>query len=222
MGLARRAGRRPDRAVGCRRRRGRAGAAGRRHAARGTARAAPGAAVSAALLHRAAARRPGHQRNPCARRGAAGGAAWRCRWWPRTRCSSPSADDYEAHEARVCVAEGETLANPKRVKRFSREQYFKTQAQMEALFADLPMALANTLADRAALQPAAHAGQAAAAGLSDAAGRRRAGADRGATSARPRMPASSSGWRSSTPTRPSATVSARATPSGSSSRSRRS
>ena len=56
------------------------------------------------------------------------------------------ADDYEAHEARVCVAEGETLANPKRVKRFSREQYFKTQDQMAALFADLPVALANTLA----------------------------------------------------------------------------
>ena len=56
------------------------------------------------------------------------------------------ADDYEAHEARVCVAEGETLANPKRVKRFSREQYFKTQEQMAALFADLPVALANTLA----------------------------------------------------------------------------
>src|SRR5438445_9074445 len=37
-------------------------------------------------------------------------------------------DDYEAHEARVCVAEGEMLANPRRVKRFSREQYFKTQA----------------------------------------------------------------------------------------------
>jgi DNA polymerase-3 subunit alpha len=55
-------------------------------------------------------------------------------------------DDFEAHEARVCVAEGETLANPKRVKRFSREQYFKTQAQMATLFADLPVALANTLA----------------------------------------------------------------------------
>ncbi len=54
-------------------------------------------------------------------------------------------DDFEAHEARVCVAEGETLANPKRVKRFSREQYFKTQAQMEALFADIPSALANTV-----------------------------------------------------------------------------
>jgi DNA polymerase-3 subunit alpha len=46
----------------------------------------------------------------------------------------------------VCVAEGETLANPKRVKRFGREQYFKTQAQMEALFADVPSAVANTLA----------------------------------------------------------------------------
>ena len=55
-------------------------------------------------------------------------------------------DDFEAHEARVCIAEGETLANPRRVKRFTREQYFKTQAQMEALFADLPSALANTRA----------------------------------------------------------------------------
>ena len=55
-------------------------------------------------------------------------------------------DDFDAHEARVCVAEGETLANPKRVKRFSREQYFKTQAQMEALFADVPSAVANTVA----------------------------------------------------------------------------
>jgi DNA polymerase III subunit alpha len=57
-----------------------------------------------------------------------------------------SADDFEAHEARVCVAEGETLANPKRVKRFTADQYFKTQTEMAALFADLPSALANTLA----------------------------------------------------------------------------
>jgi DNA polymerase III subunit alpha len=54
-------------------------------------------------------------------------------------------DDYEAHEARVCVSEGEMLSNPRRVKRFGREQYFKTQAQMEALFADLPSALANSV-----------------------------------------------------------------------------
>src|SRR5258706_5333442 len=54
-------------------------------------------------------------------------------------------EDFEAHEARVCVAEGETLTNPRRVKRFSREQYFKNQAQMEALLDDVPSAVGNTL-----------------------------------------------------------------------------
>ncbi|MBE0547580.1 MAG: DNA polymerase III subunit alpha, partial [Rubrivivax sp.] len=54
-------------------------------------------------------------------------------------------DDFDAHEARVCIAEGETLANPRRNKRFTREQCFKTQQQMAQLFADLPSALANTL-----------------------------------------------------------------------------
>jgi DNA polymerase III subunit alpha len=54
-------------------------------------------------------------------------------------------DDYEAHEARVCISEGEILANPRRTRKFTREQYFKSQAQMEQLFADLPSALANTL-----------------------------------------------------------------------------
>ena len=54
-------------------------------------------------------------------------------------------DDFEAHEARVCIADGEMLSNPKRVKRFGPEQYFKTQAQMEALFEDLPSALQNTV-----------------------------------------------------------------------------
>ena len=56
-----------------------------------------------------------------------------------------AAEDFEAHEARVCVAEGELLTNAKRIKRFCPEQYFKTQAQMEALFADLPSALANSV-----------------------------------------------------------------------------
>jgi DNA polymerase-3 subunit alpha len=54
-------------------------------------------------------------------------------------------DDYEAHEARVCIADGEMLGNPRRVRRFTREQYFKTAAQMQALFADVPSALANTV-----------------------------------------------------------------------------
>lgn len=54
-------------------------------------------------------------------------------------------DDFEAHEARVCIANGETLADPRRVKRFTREQYFKTRAQMAELFADVPSAVANTV-----------------------------------------------------------------------------
>ncbi len=54
-------------------------------------------------------------------------------------------DDYEAHEARVCIAEGEILANPRRQRKFTREQYFKSADQMGALFADLPSALSNAL-----------------------------------------------------------------------------
>jgi DNA polymerase-3 subunit alpha len=53
-------------------------------------------------------------------------------------------DDYEAHEARVCIAEGEILGNQRRVRKFTREQFFKPQAAMEQLFADLPSAVANT------------------------------------------------------------------------------
>lgn len=55
------------------------------------------------------------------------------------------ADDHEAHEARVCIAEGEILGNQRRVRRFTREQYFKSAAQMAELFADVPSAVANTL-----------------------------------------------------------------------------
>ena len=54
-------------------------------------------------------------------------------------------DDYEAHEARVCIAEGEMLANPKRVRRFTREQYLKSSTEMHTLFADVPSAIANTI-----------------------------------------------------------------------------
>ena len=54
-------------------------------------------------------------------------------------------DDYEAHEARVCIADGEILGNHRRVRRFTREQYFKSAEQMEALFADIPSAVTNTL-----------------------------------------------------------------------------
>ena len=54
--------------------------------------------------------------------------------------------DFRAHEARVCIAEGYTLADPRRPRRFTEQQYFKSQDEMAALFADVPIALANTLA----------------------------------------------------------------------------
>jgi len=55
------------------------------------------------------------------------------------------ANDYEAHEARVCIAEGEILGNNRRVRKFTREQSFKSSEAMAALFADVPSALANTV-----------------------------------------------------------------------------
>jgi len=53
--------------------------------------------------------------------------------------------DFIAHEARVCIAEGELLGNPRRTKKFNDEQYFLTQEEMEKRFADLPAALANSV-----------------------------------------------------------------------------
>ncbi|HOY70944.1 MAG TPA: DNA polymerase III subunit alpha [Methylotenera sp.] len=54
-------------------------------------------------------------------------------------------DDFRAHEARTCISEGYVLADTRRPKNFTPEQYFKTQAQMAELFADMPEALANSI-----------------------------------------------------------------------------
>ncbi len=53
--------------------------------------------------------------------------------------------DFEAHEARVCIAEGYTLTDKRRPREFTSDQYFKSQAQMCALFADIPEALENAV-----------------------------------------------------------------------------
>ena len=55
------------------------------------------------------------------------------------------ADDFRAHEARVCIAEGYVMGDKRRPQAFSAAQYFKTQAEMAELFADLPEALANSI-----------------------------------------------------------------------------
>ncbi len=54
-------------------------------------------------------------------------------------------DDFKAHEARVCIAEGYVLNDKRRAKAFTPQQYFKTQAEMALLFADLPEALQNSV-----------------------------------------------------------------------------
>jgi DNA polymerase-3 subunit alpha len=53
-------------------------------------------------------------------------------------------DDFEAHEARVCIADGYVLGDDKRPKNYSSEQYFKTGEQMSELFSDIPSAIENT------------------------------------------------------------------------------
>jgi len=53
--------------------------------------------------------------------------------------------EFKAHEARVCIAQGYVLGDQRRPKHFTAEQYFKTQDEMAALFADIPQALENAL-----------------------------------------------------------------------------
>ena len=54
-------------------------------------------------------------------------------------------EDFEAHEARVCIAEGHVLSDKRRPREFTSDQYFKSQAEMCALFADIPEALENAV-----------------------------------------------------------------------------
>jgi len=54
-------------------------------------------------------------------------------------------DDFEAHEARVCINQGRVLADNKRPRDYSNQQYLKSPEEMEALFADIPEALENTV-----------------------------------------------------------------------------
>ena len=54
-------------------------------------------------------------------------------------------DDFEAHEARVCIQEGRTLDDPRRVRRYSEQQYLRSPQEMAEVFADLPEALENSV-----------------------------------------------------------------------------
>ena len=65
-------------------------------------------------------------------------------------------EDYEAHDALLCIAEGRLLAEAER-RHLTIEHRFKTRAEMMALFRDLPEALASTveIAERSSFRPVA-------------------------------------------------------------------
>ena len=54
-------------------------------------------------------------------------------------------EDFQAHEAKTCIADGYVLGDQRRPKNFTAEQYFKTPDEMVTLFEDIPSAISNTL-----------------------------------------------------------------------------
>lgn len=53
--------------------------------------------------------------------------------------------DFNAHEARVCIHDGRTLADTSRPRLYSEQQFLKSSVEMAALFSDIPEALTNTV-----------------------------------------------------------------------------
>jgi DNA polymerase III subunit alpha len=68
-----------------------------------------------------------------------------------------TAQDYEAHDALICIAEGRLLSDTDR-RQLTPAHRFKSRAEMAALFADLPEALRCTveIAERCAYRPHTH------------------------------------------------------------------
>ncbi|PKH54944.1 DNA polymerase III subunit alpha [Shewanella sp. Choline-02u-19] len=54
-------------------------------------------------------------------------------------------EQFEAHEIRVAISDGFTLADPRRPKKYSDQQYFKSSEEMCELFDDIPEAIQNTV-----------------------------------------------------------------------------
>jgi len=54
-------------------------------------------------------------------------------------------DDFDAHEARVCIHDGYALSDPRRLAKYSNKQYLRSTDEMVALFHDLPQALQNSV-----------------------------------------------------------------------------
>ncbi|OGA96906.1 MAG: DNA polymerase III subunit alpha [Betaproteobacteria bacterium RIFCSPLOWO2_12_FULL_66_14] len=56
-----------------------------------------------------------------------------------------AAEEFTAHEARVCISEGYVLGDKRRPRAFTSQCHFRSQADMAQAFADLPEALANSV-----------------------------------------------------------------------------
>ncbi len=54
-------------------------------------------------------------------------------------------EEFDAHEARVCIGEGRMLEDPERPRRYTAEQYLRSPEEMRERFPDLPEALENTV-----------------------------------------------------------------------------
>lgn len=54
-------------------------------------------------------------------------------------------EDFDAHEARVCINQGRVLADPRRPRDYSNQQYLRTEDEMVELFDDIPEAIENTV-----------------------------------------------------------------------------
>ena len=112
------------------------------------------------LLHRAAARRAARRRGARRARGRARRAARRCRWWRRIRCSSSSRDDFKAHEARVCIAEGDDARRPAPAAALHAPSSTSSRRREMARAVRRPAGGARELGrDRAALQPTLELGK---------------------------------------------------------------
>ncbi len=54
-------------------------------------------------------------------------------------------EDFDAHEARVCIHDGRVLADPRRPRRYSEQQYLRSPEEVHQLFADIPEAVENAV-----------------------------------------------------------------------------
>ena len=55
------------------------------------------------------------------------------------------AQEFEAHEVRVCINQGRVLSDPRRPRLYSEKQYLRPAQEMAELYADVPAALRNSV-----------------------------------------------------------------------------